>query len=239
MPQARDWRPLRAWAGIRNTVFEWGVGSDRLSRRHELLDHSADGVAGLLSVTGGKLAAYRVQAEAAVDAALGQLGRPYVPCTTGEHGLPGAGEPPDFHALAREIPLPAAALERVWRRVGSRVHSVFAGAGPADLAPVCRGEAVTAAEIRYAILTEGCRTLEDLFRHAHVGAGSCDGSDCAAAAAQIMMLLLDWTPERYRAELAAFHQTRWTQRRPVLRGAQLAAEELHRARFAPPAARLP
>ncbi|MEX0908055.1 MAG: FAD-dependent oxidoreductase, partial [Gemmatimonadota bacterium] len=25
LPQARQWRPLRAWAGVRNTIFEWGV----------------------------------------------------------------------------------------------------------------------------------------------------------------------------------------------------------------------
>jgi glycerol-3-phosphate dehydrogenase len=78
------------------------------------------------------------------------------------------------------------------------------------------------------VQVEECRTLEDLFRHAHVGAGSCDGSDCAHLAAQIMMELLDWPVERYCAELEEFRQVRWVQRRPVLRGAQLAAEEIHR-----------
>jgi glycerol-3-phosphate dehydrogenase len=229
LPQAREWRPLRAWAGIRNTVFEWGVGTDGLSRRHEVIDHAArDGVAGLLSIVGGKLAAYRIQAEETVDAALRQLGRPPVACSTGETPLPGAGEAPDFVALSRVIPLPPAALERVWRRVGNRLQGVFAGATPSDLAPVCRSEAVTAAEIRHAVQAEGCRTLDDLFRHAHVGAGSCDGSDCAAAAAQIMMELLGWSPARMREELETFRDHRWTQRRPVLRGAQLAAEEMLR-----------
>ena len=46
--------------------------------------------------------------------------------------------------------------------MGNRLSAVFAGAGPGDLAPVCRSEAVTGAEIRYAIRVEGCRTLEDL-----------------------------------------------------------------------------
>src|SRR5690606_4270324 len=124
LPQAREWRPIRAWAGVRNTVFEWGVDADDLSRRHEIVDHAArDGVAGLLSLVGGKLASYRIQAEEAVDLALEQLGRTPVPCTTGSVDLPGAETPPDFVALSREIPLPAAALERVWRRVGSRVKS--------------------------------------------------------------------------------------------------------------------
>jgi glycerol-3-phosphate dehydrogenase len=227
LPQARQWRPLRAWAGIRNTVFEWGVGSDGLSRRHEVIDHGArDGIAGLLSIVGGKLAAYRIQAEETVDVALRQLGRAHVACSTGETPLPGAEPAPDFVALAREIPLPPAALERIWRRVGSRIRRVFDGATPSDLAPICRSEAVTAAEIRYAVEVEGCRTLDDLFRHAHVGAGGCDGSDCAATSAQLLMELLDWSPDTMRSELEQFRDNRWIQRRPVLRGAQLAAEEL-------------
>jgi glycerol-3-phosphate dehydrogenase len=127
--------------------------------------------------------------------------------------------------LSRTIPLPAAALERIWRRVGSRIRTIFEHATPDDLAPVCRGEAVTAAEIRYAVEVEGCQTLEDLFRHAHVGAGGCDGADCAAPAAHIMMMLLDWSPARTRQELSAFRDRRWINRRPVLRGANLALEE--------------
>jgi glycerol-3-phosphate dehydrogenase len=226
LPQAREWRPLRAWAGVRNTVFEWGVDADDLSRRHEIVDHAArDGIGGLLSVVGGKLASYRIQAEEAVDAALRQLGRAHVECTTGAVPLPGAEETPDFALLAREIPLPAAAIERIWRRHGSRMRAVLSGASADDLAPICRSEAVTAAEIRYAVEAEKCRTLEDLFRHVHVGAGSCDGADCAAPAAHLLMELLEWAPERTRAELASFRDRRWIQRRPVLRGANLALEE--------------
>jgi glycerol-3-phosphate dehydrogenase len=226
LPQAKQWRPLRAWAGVRNTVFEWGVDADDLSRRHEIVDHSGrDGIAGLLSLVGGKLASYRIQAEEAVDLALKQLGRPPVACTTGQVPLPGAEETPDFIALARGIPLPAASLERIWRRVGSRLRDVLENASPDDLAPVCRAEAVTIAEIRYAVEVEGCRTLEDLFRHVHVGAGGCDGADCAAPAAHIMMELLSWTPARTRAELSSFRDRRWINRRPVLRGTNLALEE--------------
>jgi glycerol-3-phosphate dehydrogenase len=229
LPQVREWRPLRAWAGVRNTVFEWGVNSDDLSRRHETIDHATrDGVAGLLSVVGGKLAAYRIQAEETVDAALRQLGREHVACRTGTVPLPGGAPAPDFLGLAASIPLPPAALERVWRRVGDRIHRVFDAATADDLAPVCRAEAVTRAEIRYAVEVEGCRTLEDLFRHTHVAAGGCDGLDCAAPAAHIMMELLGWGASRTHAELRALRDVRWTQRRPILRGAQLAQEELHR-----------
>ncbi|HEY8470606.1 MAG TPA: glycerol-3-phosphate dehydrogenase/oxidase [Longimicrobiales bacterium] len=229
LPQARRWRPLRAWAGVRNTLFEWGLDADDLSRRHEVIDHEArDGAPGLLSMAGGKLASYRIFAEEATDIVLEKLGHPHVPCVTGTRPLPGAEEAPDFRALATGIPLPAAALERVWRRLGSRARDVLGGASPEDLAPICRAEAVTAAEIRHAVLEEGCRTLEDLRRHTHLGAGSCDGLDCAAAAAHLMAELLDWSPERTRAEIAAFLDARWIQRRPVLAGATLAQEEVMR-----------
>jgi glycerol-3-phosphate dehydrogenase len=229
LPQARQWRPLRAWAGVRNTLFEWGVDSDDLSRRHEILDHETrDGVSGLLSVLGGKLAAYRIQSEEAVDLALNKLRRPPVSSRTGELPLPGAAESPDFLALSALLQLPAWALERAWRRLGDRVHAVFADASAHERAPVCRSEAVTGAEIRYAVNVEGCRTLEDLRRHTHVAAGGCDGVDCATASAHLMAELLDWPVERIHTELTQFMNERWIGRRPVLRGATLAQEEVWR-----------
>jgi len=229
LPQARSWRALRAWAGVRNTLFEWGVDADDLSRRHEVLDHEQrDGVAGLLSIAGGKLAAYRIQSEEAVDLALNKLGLPRRPCTTGAVPLPGGETAPDFAQLALQIPLPAWALERVWRRVGSRIDDVFASAMPADLAPICRAEAVTRAEIVYAVRAEGCRTLEDLRRHTHLGAGPCDGVDCVVPAAHILAQLLQWPLERVAEEVRQFVAERWIGRRPVLRGATLAQEEIWR-----------
>jgi glycerol-3-phosphate dehydrogenase len=232
IPQAREWRPLRAWAGVRNTLFEWGVEADDLSRRHEVLDHEArDGVGGLLSIVGGKLASFRLQAEDTIDQAVARLGANASACVTAQRPLPGAEDAPDFLQLAREIPLPPAALERIWRRLGSRMRDALRDARPDDLAPVCRSEAVTKAEIRYAVTVESCRTLEDLHRHAHVGAGPCDGQDCAAPAAHILAELLDWTAERTRAEITRFLDARWIGKRPVLRGATLAQEEITRALY--------
>lgn len=232
LPQARDWRVLRAWAGVRNTVFEWGVDADDLSRRHETVDHARrDGIEGLISIVGGKLASYRAQAEEAVDLVVAKLGRPATPSLTAATPLPGAEPEPDFVALARDIPLPPAALALVWRRVGGRIREVFQGAGPDDLAPLCRSEAVTPAELRHAVAVEGCRTLEDLRRHAHLATGSCDGLDCAAPAAHLLAELLGWSPEHTRAELAAFLDRRWAERRPTLTGVALAQEELFRASF--------
>jgi glycerol-3-phosphate dehydrogenase len=232
LPQARSWRPLRAWAGVRNTLFEWGVESDDLSRRHEILDHEPrDNVPGLLSIVGGKLAAYRQQSEDAVDAVLAKLGKTHVASTTGTRVLPGAAEPPDFIALARAIPLPPASLERIWARHGALLHDIFADADADALAPICRSEAITAAEIRHAVTVEGCRTLEDLRRHVHLAAGPCEGSDCLAPGAHIIAELLDWPPEQTRAAIREFLNQLWIGRRPALQGATLAQEELLRGIF--------
>ncbi len=229
LPQARHWRPTRAWAGVRNTLFEWGVDSDDLSRRHEVLDHGArDNVDGLLSVLGGKLAAYRIQSEEAVDLALAKLKKPRIASSTGERGLPGAAAQPDFLALSKELHLPAWALERAWRRLGDRLYAVFANQEGQDRAPVCRSEAVTAAEITYAVQVEGCRTLEDLRRHTHIAAGGCDGVDCASASAHLMAELLGWNADRINREIEQFSNERWIGRRPVLRGITLAQEEVWR-----------
>lgn len=104
-------------------------------------------------------------------------------------------------------------------------------AQPDDLAPVCRSEAVTKAEIRYAVNVEACRTLEDLHRHTHIGAGPCDGQDCAAPAAHILCELLDWSADRTATEITRFLDARWIGKRPVLRGATLAQEEITRALY--------
>ncbi|HEY0304773.1 MAG TPA: glycerol-3-phosphate dehydrogenase C-terminal domain-containing protein, partial [Longimicrobiales bacterium] len=229
LPQARQWRPIRAWAGVRNTLFEWGVDSDDLSRRHEVLDHGTrDNVGGLLSVLGGKLAAYRIQSEEAVDLALTKLKRSAAASVTGERPLPGAAPQPDFLQLSQQLQLPAWALERIWRRLGDRVHQVFAGGSPQNRAPICRSEAVTPAEIVYAVRVEGCRTLEDLRRHTHIAGGGCDGVDCASASAHIMAELLGWSADRLNREVEQFSNERWVGRRPVLRGGTLAQEEVWR-----------
>jgi glycerol-3-phosphate dehydrogenase len=194
-----------------------------------VLDHATrDNVGGLLSVLGGKLAAYRIQSEEAVDLAVQKLGRPPAASVTGERPLPGAAPQPDFLALSEQLGLPAWALERVWRRLGDRVHRVFADATASSRSPVCRSEAVTVAEIAYAVTVEGCRTLEDLRRHTHIAGGGCDGVDCVTASAHQMAELLEWSPARTNREIEQFSNERWVGRRPVLRGITLAQEEVWR-----------
>src|SRR5207249_7196157 len=64
------------WAGVRALVREEGVSEGEVSRKHALYDHEArDRVAGVLSVVGGKITAYRAIAEEVTDLVARKLGR--------------------------------------------------------------------------------------------------------------------------------------------------------------------
>jgi glycerol-3-phosphate dehydrogenase len=86
LPALKTARLVHAWAGVR-PLYDPRAGakgrdSRSLSRRFEVLDHEkTDGVGGLLTVVGGKLATYRLMAEKASDAACRRLGNA-APCTT-------------------------------------------------------------------------------------------------------------------------------------------------------------
>jgi glycerol-3-phosphate dehydrogenase len=65
------------------------AGVRQVSRSHRVIDHREhDGVAGLITVTGGKATTFRLMAEEAVDAVCTALGSPR-PCRTAAEELPG------------------------------------------------------------------------------------------------------------------------------------------------------
>jgi len=76
IPGFNQVRALRAWAGVRPLYEEGGQAGGREAKRtFAVLDHATrDGVAGLITVVGGKLTTYRLMAEKTADAACAQLG---------------------------------------------------------------------------------------------------------------------------------------------------------------------
>jgi len=85
--------PVRAWAAVRPLVGDAGgpasaSGGRQVSRSHRVIDHGEhDGVAGLITITGGKATTFRLMAEEAVDAVCVALGSPR-PCRTALEALP-------------------------------------------------------------------------------------------------------------------------------------------------------
>lgn len=84
--------PLRAWTAVRPLMVPPGAPTHRtsgreVSRSHAVIDHAAtDGVAGLVTVTGGKATTFRLMAEDAVDA-VGRLLGSRRPCRTASEPL--------------------------------------------------------------------------------------------------------------------------------------------------------
>ena len=175
------------WAGVRALVREEGVSEGEVSRKHALRDHERrDGIAGVLSVVGGKITAYRAIAEEVADLAARKL----------------APEPktPEAHASSTAVaPLPGAD--------GSRAREIAVlAAGDRSLAvPLCPHHQGVAAEMVHAVQREWARTIGDvLLRRTSLGLAACQGLDCVAAVADLIGPLLGWDAARRKIEIDAY-----------------------------------
>ena len=174
------------WAGVRALVREEGVSEGQVSRKHALFDHERrDGIAGVLSVVGGKITAYRSIAEEVTDVATQKLG------TVANGAI--------RDSSTASTPLPGAD--------GSRTRAIAAlAAGDTSLAaPLCPHHEGVAAEIVHAVRNEWARTIGDaLLRRTALGLAPCQGLDCIDVIAQLMGRLLGWDAERIKSEVAAY-----------------------------------
>ena len=169
------------WAGVRALVREEGVSEGEVSRKHALYDHQRrDGVAGVLSVVGGKITAYRAIAEEVTDLAARKLGR-------------------DQRASTAEAMLPGADGSR------ARAIAALAASDPSLATPLCPHHHGVAAEIVHAVRHEWALTIGDaLLRRTALGLAPCQGLDCVDAVAELMGRLLGWDAERRAREIAAY-----------------------------------
>jgi glycerol-3-phosphate dehydrogenase len=174
------------YAGVRALVREEGVSEGQVSRKHALFDHERrDGIAGALSVVGGKITAYRAIAEEVTDLAARKLARE--PATrpgdalTATNLLPGANG-----SRAREI-------------------AVLAAGDPSLAAPLCPHHRGIAAEVAHAVRSEWAMTIGDvMLRRTAIGLAQCQGLDCLDAVAELIGRLLGWDAERRKTEVAAY-----------------------------------
>ncbi|MBI3271160.1 MAG: FAD-dependent oxidoreductase [Planctomycetes bacterium] len=230
LPGIRKHRICATTTGLRPTLFGWGKNEDALSRDHEVVDHEkAHGVPGLLTIAGGKLAAYRLMAEEATDALAKRVGNTTA-CTTGEAMLPGAESAFDLPSAVRVTGLPAYTLRRLGYRHGGRARFIvdLIGTHPLWARTVCETEPVTEAEIRYVIRKEWAKTVSDIARRTRLGMGPCQGAECALRAAEILASELHAGPDEARRFANEFLAERWRRQMPILSGAQLAQAEFSR-----------
>ena len=223
-PAIRDYRPVRTTTGVRPTLFKWRRYEDELSRRYEVIDHSASGAEGFITIAGGKLSMYRLMAEETSDAVCRKLGHE-APCTTATRPLPGnESDPEPASDLASRCGIPALAVVRLQGRHGSNAEKVLDEANTARI--LCRCEPVTESELVYAARHEQVGTLADAFRRVGVAAGPCAGAACILRAAEVVGRELGWSATQRFDAAREFVRGAWLGRAPVLPHAGWAQEEL-------------
>lgn len=212
-PSAPFDRVHYASAGVRALVRVDGVPEGEVSRKHAIVDHQRrDGIAGLISVVGGKITAYRAIADEVADLVSMRLGR-RTSGTTESRPLPGAtadgravsetrrraqglGLASDqgdhlvmvYGALADEV----LDLVEKDRRLGERV---------------CPGRPTVVAQVLRAIDREWATTLGDvLLRRTPLGLVPDQAAGCADEIAERIGDLLGWDAAERAAQAAAYRE---------------------------------
>jgi len=175
------------WSGIRPLVSEPGKKPGEVSRKDEVWTSPA----GLISVAGGKLSAYRAMAEHLVDLAVRRLGKPALPCSTATQPLTGGARTLSGREIAR-LNTDAIEAERLARLYGDEAPGIVADGGD------------VAAEARHAVLCEGALTLEDYWvrRSARAWFDERAGLGSLAPAALAMSKLLGWSEAERESQIA-------------------------------------
>jgi glycerol-3-phosphate dehydrogenase len=174
-----------AWSGVRPLVGAEGKSASDISRKDELWT----GPAGVLSIAGGKLTAYRKMAERVVDQIEESLGRKASKSRTANEALPGGdANPAAVTAALVAAGRSAQAAARSVGLYGSEAQAVGDSA---------------AAEATHAVLHEGALTLEDYWvrRGARAWFDLDPTFPALDAAAESMAPLLGWSAEERRRQV--------------------------------------
>jgi glycerol-3-phosphate dehydrogenase len=179
-----------AWSGVRPLVAEEGKSASEVSRKDEVWV----GRAGVISIGGGKLTAYRRMAERVVDRIEAALGRKVSTCRTAEETLPGG----DVDVTAARASLERGGMAAI---DADRLVSLYG----AEAAGIAADGGDIRAEMRHAVLAEGALTLEDYWvrRSARAWFAKSGGLADLAPAAEAMGHLLGWHDTERDRQIAA------------------------------------
>lgn len=202
-------RALRAWSGVR-PLYEEGTSAEgrEAKRTFAVLDHAArDGVAGLVTVVGGKFTTYRMMAEQTADVVCAHLGVTR-PCSTRDYVIP-------------DVRFPLTGSRPHW--LGYRLEEIETSDKSDPL--LCECELVTRSEVERAARQHpdvaAPWVLDDLRRDLRLGMGPCQGGFCAYRAAAVLHETAGLDAAEAICALADFAQERWKGQRPLLWGQSL------------------
>lgn len=236
VPELNEARVLRAFAGVRAlyTPPNAAAGGRGASRGFALLDHSElDGVAGLISIVGGKLTTYRHMAAAVADRVAAKL-NVHAECATATTPLRTA---PSRHLQQRaERVLTRVVADKLLERHGMEADGIVAALEqrPELAEVVCECEMVIRAEIEFVLSNAalaGARTIADIGRRTRLGFGPCQGTYCGYKAMLAGFSTGRWNTEEAVREFTLYLNERWKGQSLVQEGKQLQQLELSRSLY--------
>ena len=227
IPLMKEARIMRIFSGARplyTPKAAAGAGGREISRNFALLDHEAlDGIAGFVSIVGGKLTTYRLMAEKTSDLVAARLGV-NEPCRTAEVPLRPAV---DEAVLARSRKLlPPQAVAGALRRLGPNLARIVEAieANPELAEIVCECEQVTKAEVAFALGKAApvpARTINDVGRRTRLGFGTCQGTFCGYKAMLTGYQNRVWSAEEAADEFKIYLDERWKGQVQIPEGKQV------------------
>ena len=208
--QATDIR--YSYAGVRPLPFSPRESLSSISRSHFLHHHLEDGVAGLITVVGGKLTtAASLARECAHMMGVRARNIPVtIPVVGPDLAIDGAlAQWSQKVALLGSIPARTASAIVEWH--GRRADSIarIAAKDEAFRRSLCVHSDHIVAEAVQAVDRESAVTLADvLLRRVPVALGACWDDDCSRSAAEQIGSVFGWTESQQRAELESFTEER-------------------------------
>jgi glycerol-3-phosphate dehydrogenase len=215
-PEGRFDEIYYTWAGVRALVRVEHVNEGKVSRKHALHDHARrDGVAGIVSVVGGKITGYRAIAEEVGDLVAGRFGHAATSATQ-QRPLPGG----HLEALDRYVEdtlWPRAKALGLDHKQAEHVGAVYGSLAPSvlDLAErdrraaqrVCPHQPTIVAQFERAVQDEWALSMADvLLRRTPLGLQACQALDCLDQVAEHCSRLLDWSHAERDRQIAAYRR---------------------------------
>jgi len=208
-----------SYTGVRPLPYSPRESMGAISRRHKLHDHLEDGIAGLITVVGGKLTTAASLARSC--ACMIGIRLPEAPATFVAAG-PDAGLENTFAEWAQTvakvagIPAASAAAIAEWHGRHALCVARTAALDPVLQSPLCPHSEHIVAEAIEAVQRESAITLGDiLLRRVPVALGACWSDECSRTAAARIGAALGWTEHQQRTELESFLEERRRFLRPV------------------------
>ncbi|MDR3793352.1 MAG: anaerobic glycerol-3-phosphate dehydrogenase subunit GlpA [Terracidiphilus sp.] len=219
-------RVLRTFSGVRALYAPESAhaGGRGASRSFALLDHEElDGVAGFLSIVGGKLTTYRHMAAAVADCIAQKLDM-RVACATATTPLRAVPDNALHRRALRVLERPVA--DNLLNRRGLQAEQILASieAHPALAELVCECEMVTRAEVNFVLagaIPAPAVTIADVGRRTRLGFGPCQGTYCGFKAMLAGFQAHRWDAPQAANEFSDYVQERWKGQSFLHEGKQL------------------